>query len=923
MKEDFYKQIEDNLKKNEEKTDRAENLLTANKELAFQNEEKEKRAAELLIANKELAFQNEEKEKRAAELLIANKELAFQNEEKEKRAAELLKANKELAYQNEEKEKRAAELVIANRELVYQNEEKEKRAAELVIANRELVYQNEEKVKKAKQTNTLKEHNLELKLQKKLLIEASQHKSSFLSNMSHEIRTPLNAIVGFTDLTLKTSLTPQQSNYLNKIKTSSGILLGIIGDILDISKLEADKVKLEISRFGIEEILRNVTTQISTSCQEKGLELIISIAEDVPISLLGDSLRLGQILTNLVGNAVKFTDEGEICIKVKLVKNGGSSALLQFSVSDTGIGLTEEQIENLFQPFYQVETSTTRVYGGTGLGLAISRKLVSLMGGDIWVESDKSKGSTFFFTVRFDIAGEKRFSEYKNAFEKWNMKVLMVDDSRESQEAMKDILTSISFDVTTCSSGEEAVRNIQKAADTIQYDLVIMDWEMPGMDGIEASRRIKRLEALDNPPAIIMLTAYDSPQMQAEVEQLGLAALLLKPVTPSLLLNTIMQVFGKEGFEQTNTSLHELFKPDYVEQFRGIRVLLVEDNEINQEVAQEILQGAGMTVVIANNGKEATEMVNSDTYDIILMDVHMPVMNGYDATRAIRNDPAFSELPIVAMTANALKGEREKCIQAGMSDYIAKPIDTTLLFQTMEHWLRVTQKLKPYKEPLGEVKQPLAKGKILTKEYGTIPKLDGIDVQSALNRLGGNQKLYRKLLIKFRKNHQNDLKMIRRALDLGDLETAERMVHTIKGVAGNIGAQEVYTASAAFEGLTLEYVEPLLRQLEKALELVFASIAFLEEKSVKTTNSEYDGVSVAQLIPSLEELAKLLSDNDLAASEFVEGIISQFPKASFSVKIARIKGLVDQYDFDGALETLNETLRVMKEDVENEREHKQ
>lgn len=757
--------------------------------------------------------------------------------------------------------------------------------------------------------------------------KANAAKSEFLSNMSHEIRTPLNAIVGFTNLTLKTSLTPKQSNYLNKIKTSSGILLGIIGDILDISKLEADKVELEIRPFEIEEILRSVTTQISSICQEKELELLVSIAEDVPVSLMGDSLRLGQVLTNLTSNAVKFTDEGTVCIKVKLLKNGDSSALLQFSVSDTGIGLTEEQIEKLFQPFNQAETSTTRTYGGTGLGLAISRKLVSLMGGEIWVESKKGKGSTFFFTVRFDIAGEKRFSEFKNAFKMWNLKVLVVGDSRESQEVIKDILTSMSFDVTTCSSGEEAATIIQKAADTIQYDLVIMDWKMPEMDGIEASRRIKRLGDPDDSPAIIMLTAYNSPQILAEVKQLGLASLLFKPVTPSLLLNTIMQIFGKEEFEQTDTSLDEVIEPDYVEQLRGIRVLLVEDNEINQEVAQEILQGVGMTVVIANNGKVATEMVNSGTYDIILMDVQMPVMNGYDATKVIRNNPAFSKLPIIAMTANALKGEKGKCIQAGMNDYITKPIDTTLLFRTMRHWLSVTQKSKSDKEPLGGAKQLSIINKTLMKVDGAMPKLDGIDVQSALSRLGGNQKLYRKLLLQFHKNHQNDIKTIRQDLDLGDIETAGRMIHTIKGAAGNIGAQEVYTASAAFEAmtedLTLEHVGPLLGQLEKSLELVFASIAFLEDKREKTTHSEHDGVSVAQLIPSLEELVRLLSDNDLAASEFLEDIASRSEKTSFSDKIAQIKGLIDQYDYDGALEILNETLRVMKEGVENDRKPKQ
>ena len=902
----FYKQIEDSLKKNEEKSDRA---------------------AELLIANKELAFQNEEKEKRAAELLIANKELVFQNEEKEKRAAELLIANKELASQNEEKEKRAAELLIANEELAFQNEEKEKRAAELLIANEELVFQNEEKEKKAMQTNTLKEHNLELKLQKKMLTEASQHKSSFLSNMSHEIRTPLNAIVGFTDLSLKTSLTSQQRNYLSKIKVSSQNLLNIIGDILDISKLEAGKVELEVSPLELEEMLQDIIAQISAVSQAKGLELLISIAEDVPVYLMGDSLRLGQVLTNLVGNAVKFTDEGEVCIKVELLKNGGSSVLLQFSVKDTGIGLTEEQINNLFQPFNQAETFTTRKYGGTGLGLAISRNLVSLMGGEIWVESEMGKVSTFFVTVRFDLPEKERFSSFKNAFAMWNMKVLVVDDSLDSQEITKEMLTYMSFDVTTCGSGEEAVVLIKEAAACKGYDLVIMDWKMPGIGGIEASRRIKRLFASNDAPVIIMLSSYNSPQLRAEAKQLGLAFVLDKPVTPSLMLNTIMHVFGKEEFEQTDTRLDEVFEPEFLEQFFGTRVLLVEDNIINQEVAQEILQQAGLTVTVAVNGKEAVNMVMSNTYDIVLMDIHMPVMDGYDATRQIRNDPAFAELPIIAVTANVLQEEKEKCIQAGMNAYIAKPIDTTLLFQTMGVWIKKNHKSSQEKESLVKTEQLPSANKSSAIDDDVMPELKGIDIQSALSRLGGNQKLYRKLLVNFYNNHQNDIRDIRRVIELGNLKTAERIVHTIKGAAGNIGAQEVFTAASAVEAEFKEYslgkAEPLIVQLERALEQVFSSITVLHENGDETATSEHDAVSSIQLMPVLKELAKLLSDNDLDASEFLEGIVSRSPKSSILDKMAQIKGLVDQYDFDGALIILNETLRVMKESVENEREHKQ
>ena len=645
---------------NEEKEKRAAELLLANKELAYQNEEKEKRAAELLIANKELAFQNEEKEKRAIELLIAQKELAFQNEEKrlidelKKKTGELeqfftlnldllciadldgnfIKVNKAwetiLGFSVTELEKRKFLEFIHPEDMnatLDAMSQLGKHEQSLKFINRyrcpdgtyriiewnsqlgdHLIYAAArdvtELIEKEEQLKQAAKRSEELK---QAAEKATEAKSEFLSNMSHEIRTPINAIVGFTELALKSSLTPQQDNYLKKIKASSHVLLGIIGDILNISKLQAGKVELETSPFSLEDILQGIIAQISAVSQEKGLELLISIAEDVPVCLVGDSLRLGQVLSNLISNAVKFTDEGEVIIGIKMLKNGGSSALLQFSVKDTGIGLTEEQINNLFQPFNQAETSTTRKYGGTGLGLAISRNLVNLMGGEIWVESKAGKGSTFFVTVSFDLAGKELFRSFKNAFEIWNMKVLVVDDSLDGQEIIKSMLTYMSFDVTTCGSGDEAVAIIKEAATKKGYDLVIMDWKMPGMDGIEASKRIKRLFASNDAPVIIMLTAYNNPQLLEEAKQLGLAFVLDKPVTPSLMLNTIMHVFGKEGLKQISRSLDEKIEPESLEQLFGARVLLVEDNIINQEVAQEILQQAGLTVTVAVNGKEAVE----------------------------------------------------------------------------------------------------------------------------------------------------------------------------------------------------------------------------------------------------------------------------------------------------------------------------
>jgi signal transduction histidine kinase/CheY-like chemotaxis protein/HPt (histidine-containing phosphotransfer) domain-containing protein len=810
-------QLEVRLKEAEEKEKRAAELIIANKELAFQNEEKDKRAAELIIANKELAFQNGEKEKRAAELIIANKELAFQNEEKDKRAAELIIANKELAFQNEEKEKRAAELIIANKELAFQNEEKEKRAAELIIANKELAFQNKEKGRRAIQTGVLKEQNIELEIQKKQLDEASQLKSAFLSNMSHELRTPLNAIVGFIELALKTNLTAQQHNYLSKIKISSHTLLGLISDILDLSKIEAGKLELEMTAFNLEEVLQKAVNQVSVKSQEKGLRLMVYIDKDMPVILNGDPLRLGQVLLNLLSNAVKFTDEGEIVIRAEALDNNGTDALIQFSVKDTGIGLAEEQIKKLFQPFTQADTSTTRKYGGTGLGLSISQKLVNLMNGNIWAESEVRVGSTFFFTVRMNVADKETFRHYKNSFEKWEMmKVLVVDDKKDSREIIGSMLADMSLEVTLSTSGEKIA-------------------------------------------------------------------------------------------------------VEYLSQLQGTRVLLVEDNEINREVAQEILQQAGLKVTIADNGRKAVDMVKANTYDIVLMDIQMPIMDGYDAAREIRKDPVFVQLPIIAMTANALISDQEKCLAAGMNDHVAKPIDTTQLFQKIAHWVKKEQETFSRKVPLDLTAPHMSANKAF--EMNNInSNIVAIDLETALSRLGGNRKFYDKLLMKFYKNHKHTVKEIRYALESGDFKGAEILAHTIKGAAGNIGAQDVYVDASALEaGLRankFDEVELLLGHFEHILEQTFTSISHMGKNSEDMQDSQYshsDRADMSQLKPILDKLEKLLSENNMEAVECVEELVTQAKNAAFALKTVEMKDYVDQYDFEGALGIFNEIRNSMGE----------
>ncbi len=881
------------------------------------NKENEKWAAELIVANKELAFQNEEKDKRAAELIIANKELAFQNEEKDKRAAELIIANKELAFQNDEKEKRAAELIIANKELAFQNEEKEKRAAELIIAKEELVFQNSEKDNQSKRTFALKEQNLELEMQKKQLDEASQLKSAFLSNMSHELRTPLNAIVGFSELALKTSLTEKQHNYLSKIKISSQTLLGLVSDILDLSKIEAGKMELEMADFYLEEVLQQIINQFGNKSQEKGLKLTIITETNVPKRIKGDELRLGQILSNLTSNAVKFSKNGEIVIHVELLENDEESAKLQFSIKDTGIGLTEKQAKTLFQPFTQADTSTTRIYGGTGLGLSISRELVSMMNGDIWVESTEGVGSIFYFTVITKTANEMRFSQYRKSVEKWGLRILVVDDKEDSREILGSMLAEMPLEVTMTTSGKEAIAILEKTNENNRYDLVIMDWKMPEMDGIEASLRIKKLFKKDDAPAIILLTAYATEGLQERADQIGLEeSILYKPITPSLLFNAIIHVCDKAGLDRTFTATEKKDDSTYLSKLLNTRVLLVEDNEINREVATEILEVSGLKVTIAKNGREAVVIMKASPIDIILMDIQMPIMDGYAATIEIRKDKAFNDVPIIAMTANALPNDRIKCMQAGMNDYVSKPIDTNELLRKIAQWVK--------REP-GIVEKPMletsthqaAEEQAFIISEKMIDKLVGIDVETGLSRLGGNQTLFYKLLIKFHKNHKKAIKEIRNALDLNDKKTAEIIAHTLKGVAGNIGAQSVFLNAGALEAelklKTRMDAEPLLKQLDQALEQVFSSISFLEKEMDDTVSITLKTVKAELLKPILEELKILLQENNMDAVECSEAIVTHTKNTPMAQKAIELNDSINQYDFVCALGIMSELLNNVRE----------
>ncbi|MBU0944378.1 MAG: response regulator [Proteobacteria bacterium] len=744
---------------------------------------------------------------------------------------------------------------------------------------------------------------------------ANEAKSSFLANMSHEIRTPMNAIIGMVGLALNKKLNPKLREYLLTVRSSAESLLAIINDLLDFSKIEAGKITLEKVDFQLYQFFNKLADLFGDQAANRDIELIIGIEPGIPVALRGDSLRLEQVFVNLLGNAIKFTEHGEIFVNATIDSELDDTVRILFSVKDTGVGIRKDQYESLFEPFTQADGSTTREYGGTGLGLSICRRLVNLHGGEIWVDSTPGEGTTVFFTAEFVRLPQEREIQYVVPATIRGLKVLVIDDNETARCITTKMLESFHFQVDVASSCTEGRRLIGE--DVSRYDLLLVDWRMPGIDGIECVQGFREMNGAEKVP-IIMMTAFGGDREIVLAKEAGIKYFLTKPVKQSLLFDTIMDIFNYP--EAMHVSLDErensrLF-PGSV-QLAGVRILLAEDNHINQIVARELLESVGVIVEIANNGQEAVHILQDrgEEFDGVLMDVQMPVMDGYEATKVIRSNPVLSGLPVIAVTAHAMQSDRDKCIQAGMNDYVAKPITPELLFSVITRWMRPDQL-----EPMYREDQTVF---ALQKSMADLPEsFPGVHVESGVARMAGNMKSYLRMLKDLQEFGNEVAERLPRLLE-EDLEAAAREVHTLKGTAANLSAHHLQDVSLQLEldvkemlgqqhggeGYTqtlhagrLEIIEDALTQLGQVVGKLEDFCGDTKERPVVRSLTTGDREAMLAILVQLE---KMIGGFDPMAEEYWLEQKEMFYGQGVDEEMARLENHLRNYNFERGTDFLS------------------
>ncbi len=742
--------------------------------------------------------------------------------------------------------------------------------------------------------------------------DAAKAKSDFLANMSHEIRTPMNAIIGMSHLALKSGLTPRQHDYVAKIEQAGQHLMGVINDILDFSRIEAGKLRIEAHSFELDQVLAGVVDVVSHKASAKGLELICDVASNVPQNLVGDALRIGQILINYANNAVKFTERGEVGIVVRVEHEAGDDVTLRLEVRDTGIGLTPQQQDKLFQSFQQADASTTRRYGGTGLGLAICKSLAELMHGAVGVHSTPGEGSTFW--VRLPLRRGAPARALLPAADLQGLRVLVVDDNAHAATVLAEMLRSMRFTVEAVHSGAQALQALNAAVQRGQpYDLVVLDWQMPGMDGLELGRRIGELN-LPQLPHRVMVTAFGREDVLRMAQHQGIEEVLIKPVSASVMFDTLMQVLGRPQLGGCAGLAPEGDPQARCPVLSGVRLLVAEDNELNQQVALELLRETGAQVDLARNGEEAVALASRQRYDLVLMDMQMPMLDGLEATRQLRAQPALAHLPIVAMTANAMDADRQRCLDAGMNDHLAKPVVPERLWSVLQRWCGtgvsgvagVAPEARSQAAPTGQ------------GAAAVLPApLPGLDQSAGLRNALGRPAFYAEVLQRFAAHHADSAQRMAQALAEARLDILLREAHTLRGLAGTIGATALQDAAARLEEAlrgppaasapTTQLLQDLRRALEPLVQhlLHWAAAHPVPAQAATVPADAPAAVPPAQgeALQTVQALQALLQADDPAARTHLlhNALLVQ---EAVGPRMAALQAHIEQFDYESALDIL-------------------